>query len=116
VVAFAPAREPVAADISLERQTFEFPADCLAGLRCAPRPEIVPALFAARFQDAGVGLTKLEVAAVRDLGLWKKWIVGTEAIFLSEVSDPVDSDVMEIVADREENGGEGFRVLRPDLA
>jgi hypothetical protein len=29
---------------------------------------------------------KLEVAAVRDLGLWKKWIVGTEAIFFSEVS------------------------------
>jgi hypothetical protein len=58
----------------------------------------------------------LEVAAVRDRGLWKKWIVGTEAIFLSEVSDPVDSDVMEIVADREENRREGFRVLRPDLA
>src|SRR5882762_8346972 len=39
-----------------------------------------------------------------------------DSIFLSEVSDPVDSDVMEIVADREENRGEGFRVLRPDLA
>src|ERR1700722_4419143 len=69
----------------------------------------------ARFQDAGLRLRNWRSPPFVTLVFEKvdRWDRGH---FPLGGIGSVDSDVMEMVADREENRGEGFRVLRPDLA
>src|SRR5271157_3963496 len=58
----------------------------------------------------------LEIVVWRDFGFRKERVLGTEAFFLAQETDPIDESLAEIVADWEEPGCEGLRPLGSDLA